>query len=241
MEHQCRICFSNEEEQGNRLFSPCLCKGSVKYVHQECLNQWRTSSPGTKTFYECELCHYRYQFIRLKWARYLQYRWLPYCITTFLLVVLLSMGSLVRNPRLYQPYMTNSYYEFMEWIFSSFPVIHSLILFTTFIATIINLTLVILCIFYEVVIRYFFPNLRPLPTHQDKNFGFTATLVSLNAAPFAAGMKFLSPLSTIITAYLTLYLFSLPFLFLVIVSDLIKISLCRAELRILEVVRSHED
>ncbi|KAF9901793.1 hypothetical protein BX616_002145 [Lobosporangium transversale] len=40
-ERQCRICLggADEEDTLGRLISPCLCKGSMKYVHVE----WRTS------------------------------------------------------------------------------------------------------------------------------------------------------------------------------------------------------
>lgn len=42
----CRICFCGPEE--GRLISPCLCKGSMKYVHLLCLQHWRTASANTK-------------------------------------------------------------------------------------------------------------------------------------------------------------------------------------------------
>ncbi|KAI8608035.1 hypothetical protein BC830DRAFT_1086506, partial [Chytriomyces sp. MP71] len=45
----CRICFGGEggdvegtpEEDLGRLISPCKCKGSMKYVHLNCINEWR--------------------------------------------------------------------------------------------------------------------------------------------------------------------------------------------------------
>lgn len=42
----CRICFCGPEE--GRLISPCLCKGSMKYVHLLCLQHWRTASANSK-------------------------------------------------------------------------------------------------------------------------------------------------------------------------------------------------
>ncbi|CAG9327579.1 unnamed protein product [Blepharisma stoltei] len=53
---RCRICLdaSNWED----MISPCLCKGSVKYVHKQCLEQWirySQKTPGSKNI--CELCH----------------------------------------------------------------------------------------------------------------------------------------------------------------------------------------
>ena len=38
----CRLCFGDEEtSETGKLFSPCLCKGTMKYIHIECLNKWR--------------------------------------------------------------------------------------------------------------------------------------------------------------------------------------------------------
>lgn len=38
-EDVCRIC-RNSTEPGNPLRYPCACRGTIKYVHQECLLQW---------------------------------------------------------------------------------------------------------------------------------------------------------------------------------------------------------
>ncbi|KAJ6305415.1 hypothetical protein OIU78_020871 [Salix suchowensis] len=35
---QCRICL---ETDGRDFIAPCKCKGTTKYVHRECLDQWR--------------------------------------------------------------------------------------------------------------------------------------------------------------------------------------------------------
>ena len=37
----CRICYLEEEEtEINPLIQPCLCSGSLKYIHLECLRKW---------------------------------------------------------------------------------------------------------------------------------------------------------------------------------------------------------
>lgn len=59
-ERECRICMSSEDE--DNLFTPCLCKGSSKYVHRECLNSWRMVDPTSKNFTQCSTCHYTYEF-----------------------------------------------------------------------------------------------------------------------------------------------------------------------------------
>lgn len=52
----CRICHC-EADAELPLISPCYCAGSLRYVHQQCLQQWIKSS-DTRC---CELC--KFQFI----------------------------------------------------------------------------------------------------------------------------------------------------------------------------------
>lgn len=49
----CRICHC-EESSSEYLISPCYCSGTLRYVHQSCLQQWLKSN-GIKS---CELCKY---------------------------------------------------------------------------------------------------------------------------------------------------------------------------------------
>lgn len=52
----CRVCrFSGEESP---LFHPCLCTGSIKYVHQNCLLEWLKYSKKDV----CELCNHKFVF-----------------------------------------------------------------------------------------------------------------------------------------------------------------------------------
>lgn len=61
----CRICRGEGSEE-EPLISPCDCKGSVQYIHRQCLNQWmltrcfaRLDKKGGSYFYKrlpCEIC-----------------------------------------------------------------------------------------------------------------------------------------------------------------------------------------
>lgn len=56
-ERLCRICYGGEYEGGaGRLVSPCLCTGSVRFVHVRCLNEWREASANPKSFYREPHC-----------------------------------------------------------------------------------------------------------------------------------------------------------------------------------------
>jgi E3 ubiquitin-protein ligase MARCH6 len=53
----CRICRLQAEPE-RPLKSPCLCSGSIEFVHQACLNQWLAAS-GRK---HCEVGRSRSAF-----------------------------------------------------------------------------------------------------------------------------------------------------------------------------------
>ncbi|KFK43243.1 hypothetical protein AALP_AA1G098200 [Arabis alpina] len=57
-EDLCRICRS-PEQPGNPLRYPCLCRGSIKFVHQDCLHYWLNLKGYTK----CEVCGRSYSFV----------------------------------------------------------------------------------------------------------------------------------------------------------------------------------
>lgn len=73
----CRICF-----EGGKLIAPCDCKGSLKFIHEKCLEQWKNKSQKI----HCEICHRMYSTIPssliimsmlLSWANYLTwYIWI---------------------------------------------------------------------------------------------------------------------------------------------------------------------
>lgn len=49
---QCRICLDSE---GEDLIAPCHCKGTQKYVHRSCLDNWRSTKEGF-AFAHCTEC-----------------------------------------------------------------------------------------------------------------------------------------------------------------------------------------
>lgn len=66
----CRICLS-EDEEDNPIVSECMCIGSVKYIHLNCIREWLDSKMHKKeTAYvnsyiwrglECEICKTYYR------------------------------------------------------------------------------------------------------------------------------------------------------------------------------------
>jgi len=56
-EEICKVCRGPSEEE-EPLRSPCDCKGSIKFVHQRCLQDWLAHSQSKK----CEVCQKEYKF-----------------------------------------------------------------------------------------------------------------------------------------------------------------------------------
>jgi E3 ubiquitin-protein ligase DOA10 len=65
----CRVCLS-EEEPDKQLINPCSCTGSMKYIHETCLNEWLEGKKHMKETefvnsyiwknLECEICKTSY-------------------------------------------------------------------------------------------------------------------------------------------------------------------------------------
>lgn len=57
---ECRICFEDNSTQENPLISPCLCNGTSKYIHKDCIQRWRRTNIDNDAFYFCRECNYEY-------------------------------------------------------------------------------------------------------------------------------------------------------------------------------------
>ena len=92
-ERICRVCFCGEE--AGRLFVPCRCRGSMKYVHPHCLNEWRATSVNARSYTHCDQCGYRYQTERTAIADFLQSEVVVWCVSLLLVVAVAVAGSLL--------------------------------------------------------------------------------------------------------------------------------------------------
>ncbi|XP_054720888.1 E3 ubiquitin-protein ligase MARCHF3-like [Uloborus diversus] len=48
----CRICYNGSSKEN--LLRPCWCRGTIEYVHRNCLERWLETTNNQS----CELCHY---------------------------------------------------------------------------------------------------------------------------------------------------------------------------------------
>lgn len=76
---ECRICF----ESGGRLFRPCRCNGTQRYIHDTCLEEMRRSSHNWVD--RCPTCHHRYQFTEARLFTFLNHKTTIGCISFFII------------------------------------------------------------------------------------------------------------------------------------------------------------
>lgn len=53
----CRICLDDDSPE--TMIAPCRCKGGSKWVHRECLDEWRTNERD-RAFSKCTECRFEY-------------------------------------------------------------------------------------------------------------------------------------------------------------------------------------
>jgi hypothetical protein len=59
----CKICYGSTEDEENKLINPCLCEGTMRYVHQSCLKQWIINkSQEYDEKIKCEICQALFNF-----------------------------------------------------------------------------------------------------------------------------------------------------------------------------------
>jgi len=67
-----RVTYESPPGDGGRMLRPCKCKGSQKYVHEECLSAWRRQDPLQKrNYWQCPTCRYKYRLHRLTWGSWI--------------------------------------------------------------------------------------------------------------------------------------------------------------------------
>jgi hypothetical protein len=98
-EKQCRICYDSDESDPSlgRLFKPCLCAGTISYVHVKCLQKWRLSSRSNNAFWRCPQCRFHYRFARTKAYGLGTNPVVVGFLSSFIFVLLVMLSSFVTN------------------------------------------------------------------------------------------------------------------------------------------------
>lgn len=97
---ECRFCLveGTIEDKDNPLLRPCVCDGSIAYVHKICLNRWRQTDLRPNQDLVCPLCLTLYKSTILGLLRELvpQYRgYILYLMNPFIVIVAWNYGFLI--------------------------------------------------------------------------------------------------------------------------------------------------
>ena len=108
------VTYESEDPASGRLLRPCKCKGSSRYVHEGCLNQWRKADPamGNRNYWVCPTCKYPYRLERMSWGRWINNAGTQIVLTLSILLMVIFMLGFVADPiiNLYlDPYDTVAY------------------------------------------------------------------------------------------------------------------------------------
>ncbi|KAK0706782.1 hypothetical protein B0T26DRAFT_609693, partial [Lasiosphaeria miniovina] len=94
-----RVRYVSDDPELGRLISPCKCKGSQKYVHEGCLQQWRRAAPmSDRNFWRCPTCHFQYRMQRLRWGRWMTSKLARAGLTLSIMVVTVFFLGFVADP-----------------------------------------------------------------------------------------------------------------------------------------------
>ncbi|SPO20826.1 uncharacterized protein UTRI_00303 [Ustilago trichophora] len=91
----CRICLESASsdllggESLGRLLSPCKCKGTMKYVHATCLDQWRAASARSSSAVACDQCGAPYRFRKSNFVGIATSPTLLFVVSLFLFLLLI--------------------------------------------------------------------------------------------------------------------------------------------------------
>ncbi|KAK0464898.1 uncharacterized protein EV420DRAFT_1511853 [Desarmillaria tabescens] len=128
-ERQCRICLdgADAERELGRLIRPCLCKGSISYVHIKCLQQWRNTSTSQSAFFSCPQCHYKYRFSRTRVVGIATNPVILGAISTLLFTILAFISSSVTTYLMSFFQEPTVYYSSSFFYVSPLEVLHDLV------------------------------------------------------------------------------------------------------------------
>lgn len=108
----CRICHGGAEL--GRLFSPCRCRGTSRFVHPACLAAWRTISEGRESFYVCDVCGFRYNVRRAAWSGVLESRAVLLGVTAAVLLAAVAAVGLACRAASLRIHL--QFYGLVQWL-----------------------------------------------------------------------------------------------------------------------------
>lgn len=94
------VTYISEDPKSGRLLRPCKCKGSSKYVHEGCLQQWRYADPGfaKRNYWQCPTCGFLYRLQRMRWAAWISSVTSQITLTTAIFFLAMFLFGFIADP-----------------------------------------------------------------------------------------------------------------------------------------------
>ena len=91
----CRICYLEDDAKENPLIQPCICSGSMKYIHLDCLKHWLRTSIFVKieSNQNCSLYLYKNPICELcktKFTDYIRHDGKLYELLDFKMILIIT-------------------------------------------------------------------------------------------------------------------------------------------------------
>ena len=100
MRRKPRVTYVSEDPELGRLIRPCKCKGTARYVHEGCLQQWRQSDTTlrAKNYWSCPTCGFNYRLSRMTWGRLIRSTATQVALTVLVFLVTIFLLGFVADP-----------------------------------------------------------------------------------------------------------------------------------------------
>jgi hypothetical protein len=94
------VTYDCEDPTSGRLLRPCKCKGTSKYVHEGCLQNWRHADPayGSRNYWQCPTCGFRYRLQRMTWGRWISSSASQIVLTVTIFFLAMFVSGFVADP-----------------------------------------------------------------------------------------------------------------------------------------------
>ncbi|KAK2756787.1 hypothetical protein FQN54_005233 [Arachnomyces sp. PD_36] len=114
-----QVVYESADPELGRLLRPCQCRGSSRYVHEGCLQQWRHADPAysKRNYWHCPTCGFKYRLERVRWGRWISSKSTQIFLTASILLLTMFLLGFIADPiiNLYiDPYDTISSAQFWE-------------------------------------------------------------------------------------------------------------------------------
>ena len=95
-----RVSYESSDPELGRLLRPCKCKGSARYVHEQCLTLWRHADPsyGKRNYWQCPTCGFQYRLDRMIVGQWISSPYLQMALTISILLFIVFCLGFVADP-----------------------------------------------------------------------------------------------------------------------------------------------